>query len=71
MKKKRDGAFEKGYDFSKAVIGKYAAKYAEGTNIFRLPPETAKKVHLLSRKQRKSPESVLNDLVKRSLRDVA
>ncbi len=70
MKKKRNGTAEEGYDFSKAVVGKYAAKYAEGTNIFRLPPATAKKVHLLSRKQRKSPESVLNDLVKRSLQGV-
>ena len=71
MKKKRNIKSEEGYDFSHAVIGKYAAKYAEGTNIFRLPPETAKKVHVLSRKKRKSPESVLNDLVKRSLQEVA
>jgi hypothetical protein len=71
MKKKRNGTTQEGYDFSNGVVGKYAAKYAEGTNIFRLPPATAKKVHVLSRKQRRSAESVLNDLVKRSLQEVA
>lgn len=30
------------YDFSQAVIGKYAKQYAEGTNIVILDPDVAK-----------------------------
>ena len=30
------------YDFSKAVVGKYAKQYAEGTNIVLLEPDVAK-----------------------------
>ncbi|HYK20989.1 MAG TPA: hypothetical protein VEV42_09665 [Pyrinomonadaceae bacterium] len=30
------------YDFSNAVIGKYAKQYAEGTNIVVLEPDIAK-----------------------------
>jgi len=30
------------YDFSEAVIGKYAKQYAEGTNIVVLDPDVAK-----------------------------
>jgi len=30
------------YDFSKGKRGKYAAKYARGTNIVRLDPDVAK-----------------------------
>lgn len=30
------------YDFSNAVIGKYAKQYAEGTNIVVLEPDVAK-----------------------------
>jgi hypothetical protein len=30
------------YDFSNAVIGKYAKQYAEGTNIVVLKPDVAK-----------------------------
>ena len=30
------------YDFSKAVIGKYAKQYADGTNIVVLDPDVAK-----------------------------
>jgi hypothetical protein len=30
------------YDFSKAVVGKYAKQYAEGTNIVVLDPDAAK-----------------------------
>ncbi len=30
------------YDFSHAVIGKYAKQYAEGTNIVVLDPDVAK-----------------------------
>jgi hypothetical protein len=30
------------YDFSQAVIGKYAKQYAEGTNIIVLDPDVAK-----------------------------
>lgn len=29
------------YDFSKGVRGKYAARYARGTNIVRLDPDVA------------------------------
>ena len=30
------------YDFSGGIRGKYAARYAEGTNIVRLDPDVAK-----------------------------
>ncbi|HEU4593667.1 MAG TPA: hypothetical protein VFS10_00770 [Pyrinomonadaceae bacterium] len=30
------------YDFSQGVRGKYARRYAEGTNIVRLDPDVAK-----------------------------
>ena len=30
------------YDFSNAVVGKYAKQYAEGTNIVVLEPDVAK-----------------------------
>ena len=31
------------YDFSKGVRGKYAKRFAEGTNLVRLEPDVAKK----------------------------
>ena len=31
------------YDFSKAERGKYAARYAQGTNVIVLDPDVAKK----------------------------
>ena len=34
------------YDFSKGKRGKYAAKYARGTNIVRLEPDVADTVRL-------------------------
>ncbi len=30
------------YDFSNAIVGKYATQYAEGTNIVVLEPDVAK-----------------------------
>ena len=30
------------YDFSQGVVGKYAKKYAEGTNLVLLDPDVAK-----------------------------
>ncbi len=40
MQKDRDMLEE--YDFSKGVQGKYAKKYAEGTNVVVIEPDVAK-----------------------------
>lgn len=40
MKKvKRDAPMKREYDFSGGVRGKYAGRYAQGTNLVRLDPE--------------------------------
>ena len=39
--KKSDPDMLKEYDFSKGVRGKYAQRYAEGTNVVVLPPDLA------------------------------
>jgi len=36
MKKASNGTARAGYDFSKGVRGKYAARYVRGTNLVRL-----------------------------------
>lgn len=41
-KHKKSGDLLPEYDFSKGVRGKYARKYAEGTNIVVLEPDVAK-----------------------------
>ena len=44
MKKvnKKSAEMKAEYDFSKGVRGKYAARYAEGTNIVLLDPDVSK-----------------------------
>ncbi len=47
MKKPKDDAedtdeLREEYDFSGGVRGKYAARYAEGTNLVRLDPDVAR-----------------------------
>ena len=37
----RKEAMRKSYDFSGAVVGKYARRYAEGTNMVQLDPDVA------------------------------
>ena len=39
--KKNDPEMLNEYDFSKGVRGKYAQRYAEGTNVVVLPPDLA------------------------------
>jgi hypothetical protein len=39
--KKSDPDMLKEYDFSEGVRGKYAQRYAEGTNVVVLPPDLA------------------------------
>ncbi len=39
--KKSDRDMLKEYDFSKGVRGKYAQRYAEGSNVVVLPPDLA------------------------------
>ena len=41
MKKQDDDMLEE-YDFSKGIRGKYAKKYAEGSNVVVIEPEIAK-----------------------------
>ena len=41
MKSKRDPDLLAEYDFSKGVRGKYAKRYAEGTNVVLLAPDVA------------------------------
>ncbi len=41
-KRKRQRDMLSEYDFSKGVRGKYAKRYAEGTNVVVLPPDLAK-----------------------------
>ena len=41
-RKKNDSEMLKEYDFSKGVRGKYAKRYAEGTNVVVLPPDLAR-----------------------------
>ena len=41
-KRKVDGEMLDEYDFSKGVRGKYATRYAEGSNIIVLAPDLAK-----------------------------
>ena len=45
MNKKHMTEMLKEYDFSKAVRGKYAKRYKEGTNIVVLSPDVAKVFH--------------------------
>jgi hypothetical protein len=40
--KTNDQDMLKEYDFSKGVRGKYAQRYAEGSNVIVLPPDLAK-----------------------------
>jgi len=40
--KNEDGEMLDEYDFSNAVVGKYAKQYAEGTNVVVLEPDVAK-----------------------------
>lgn len=42
MKKKPISDMQPEYDFSKGVRGKYAKKFAEGTNIITLDPDVLK-----------------------------
>ena len=41
-KSKRNSEMLEEYDFSKGVRGKYAKRYAEGTNVVVLSPDVAK-----------------------------
>jgi len=41
----RRGAVRTEYDFSRGVRGKYAARYAEGSNVVVLAPDVAKAFH--------------------------
>jgi hypothetical protein len=41
-KRKSTDALRANYDFSKGIRGKYAKRYAEGTNIVALAPDVAK-----------------------------
>ena len=41
-KKNEDAEMLDEYDFSNAVVGKYAKQYADGTNIIVLDPDVAK-----------------------------
>ncbi len=49
------------YDFSKGVRGKYAARYAEGTNLVRLDSDLAKRF----------PDSASVNRALRSLTEIA
>ena len=40
--KPRQPESQESYDFSGGVRGKYATRYAEGTNVVRLDPDVAK-----------------------------
>lgn len=42
MKNHKDPDILEEYDFSKGVRGKYAKRYAEGTNVVVLDPDVAK-----------------------------
>jgi hypothetical protein len=42
MKKKSDNGMRDEYDFSRGQRGKYAKRYAEGTNVVLLAPDVAK-----------------------------
>jgi hypothetical protein len=42
MKKKSNNGLRDDYDFSKGRRGKYARRYAEGTNVVVLDPDVAK-----------------------------
>ena len=42
MKKKSNNGLRDDYDFSKGRRGKYARRYAEGTNVVVLEPDVAK-----------------------------
>jgi hypothetical protein len=39
---KEDAEMLDEYDFSRGVVGKYAKRYAEGTNVVLLDPDVAK-----------------------------
>ena len=41
LDRRADGEMRKEYDFSKGVRGKYAKRYAEGTNVVLLAPDVA------------------------------
>ena len=40
-KKRSERRIRKEYDFTKATVGKYAQRYAEGTNLVLLDPDVA------------------------------
>jgi hypothetical protein len=42
VKQRREPEMLKNYDFSRGVRGKYAARYAQGTNIVVLEPDVTK-----------------------------
>ena len=44
MKKRTNNGMRDDYDFSKGRRGKYARRYAEGTNVIVLEPDVAKAV---------------------------
>jgi hypothetical protein len=48
-KAKRDPDLLEEYDFSKGVRGKYAKRYAEGTNVVVLAPDVAAIRHIFKR----------------------
>lgn len=43
MKKAKDGAMRKEYDFSKGTRGKYARRFAAGSNVVVLDPDLAER----------------------------
>lgn len=45
VKARRDPDMLDEYDFSKGVRGKYAKRYAEGTNVVVLSPDVAQVFH--------------------------
>jgi len=42
QKKRPEQPIRKEYDFGDSVVGKYAERYAEGTNMVLLDPDVAK-----------------------------
>ncbi len=43
MKRAKNGAIRDGYDFSKGIRGKYAKRFAAGSNVVVLDPDLAKR----------------------------
>ncbi len=58
-KDNRPSDLQEEYDFSKGVRGKYAARYAEGTNLVALEPDVAE-----SFPDSASVNSALRELIK-------